>query len=58
MTAGIVIRYAGPAISITAHTPVITHPIGPVSIAAILVIPAIVANLNPCPNNAVCKFYW
>lgn len=51
-TAGIVMRYAGPAISTAVHNPVIIQPIGPVSTLAILVRAAFIANFNPVPKSA------
>lgn len=51
MTAGIVTRYAGPAISINVHTAVSIHPIGPIIIDAILVNPAFAARDNPLPTR-------
>lgn len=52
MTAGIVTRYAGLAISIAVHAPVIAHPIGPVRIDMVLIRVPVAAKLSPRPIRA------
>ena len=52
ITAGIVTRYAAPAISNAVHNPVITHPIGPLNTAKTLVVAAFPAKDSPLPINA------